>query len=448
MVAGELLAGEEKDCSPPSGAWCVKQAGSGGISMVLRRQERAAGRLAIEGGEPLYRGSHFRPHPIPPDGLAAAAAVLQSGRLFRYAGTEVAQLERQWAEYLGTRFALAVSSASSAIHLALLSTGLNPGDDVLVPAFTFSAVPSAVVHAGGRPVLVEVGADYRIDLDDLDARRTPRTSHLLLSHMRGHISDMDAIRAFCDRTGIVLIEDAAHALGVRWDGRYAGTMGRAGCYSFQSDKIINGGEGGLLITDDEEVIVRAALQSGCYERYWRQHGFGNARFAELQNRLPLYNARMTNLTAVLIAAQVAVLEDRILHCARNHAILTGILAESPHVWIPPRHPKERPVLDTIQFTLVGLSEAERREFARVLQMEGIGLSIFGLDPDNARAFWNWKYLGEMPRLPGTEAMLKATCDLRLPATLSADEVAAIGDVILEALDYVVAPPVLERRENR
>ncbi len=318
---------------------------------------------------------------------------------------------------------------------------------MLVPAFTFSAVPSAVVHAGGRPVLCEVGADYRIDLDDLEAKVSPRTRHLLLSHMRGHISDMDAIRAFCRRHEIVLIEDAAHALGVLWDGRHAGTMGHMGCFSFQSDKIINGGEGGLLITDDEDAIVRATLYSGCYERYWTQHGFGKAAFHALQNRLPLFNVRMTNLTAVLIGSQIAVLEDRILHCARNHAILTEILAESPHIWLPPRHPKERPVLDTIQFTLVGLSEAERREFGRAMQMEGVGLSIFGLDPDNARAFWNWKYLGETPHLPRTEAMLKATCDLRLPATLSGDEVAAIGDVILEALDYVVAP-ALKRRENR
>lgn len=401
--------------------------------------EIGARRLAAEGGEPLYAESHFRPHPIPDEGQAAAAAVLRSGRLFRYAGEEVTRLEQQLAAYLGVRFALGVSSASAAIHLALLSTGLKPGDGVLVPAFTFSAVPSAVVHAQGRVVLVEVGADYRLDLDDLAAKLTSRTRHLLLTHMRGHVSDMDAIRAFCAQNEVVLIEDAAHALGVLWDGRHAGTMGRVGCYSFQADKIINGGEGGLVATDDEDLIVRAALYSGCYERFWTQHGYGKERFLELQNQLPLYNVRMTNLTAVLIGSQIAVLEDRIERCAHNHRLLADILGASPHVWLPSRHPKVRPVLDTIQFTLVGLDESERRAFAHVMRQEGVGLGIFGLDPNNARAFWNWGYLGDLPRLPRTEEMLKATCDLRLPATLSADEVTAIGHVMLDALDYVAAP---------
>jgi dTDP-4-amino-4,6-dideoxygalactose transaminase len=417
--------------------------------MMVQSEMLPAGgqrRLAIEGGEPLYRGSHFRPHPIPEEGRAAAAEVLQSGRLFRYAGEEVTRMEHEWARYLGVRFALAVSSASSAIELALLSTGLRPGDDVLLPAFTFSAVPSATVHAGGRPILVEVGADYTIDFADLDARLTPRSRHLLLTHMRGHVCDMDAIRAFCAERKLLLIEDAAHALGVLWDGHPAGTMGLVGCYSFQSDKIINGGEGGLLITNDEDVIVRATLHSGCYERYWSQHGYGKLSFPELQRQLPLYNMRMTNLTAVLIASQIGVLEERVVQCARNHRLLTEILAGSPHVRLPPRHPKLRPCLDTIQFTLVGLDEAERREFARAVQMEGIGLTIFGLDPNNARAFWNWEYLGETPHLPRTEAMLKATCDLRLPATLASDEITAIGGVILDALDHATMHRREERRE--
>jgi perosamine synthetase len=393
-------------------------------------------RLAVEGGTPLYRGSHFRPHPIPAAGRVAANQVLRSGRLFRYAGDEVVHLERQFAQYLGVRFALAVSSASAAIHLALLATGLKGGDDVLVSAFTFSAVPSAVVHAQGRPVLVEVGANYRLDLADLEAKLTSRTRHLLLTHMRGHVADMDAIKEISARHGIVLIEDAAHALGALWDERYIGTLGHVGCYSFQSDKIINGGEGGLIVTDDEEVIVRATLYSGCYEKYWMQHGYGKSRFPELQKQVPLYNVRMTNLTAALISAQLDALEKRILVCARNHAALTDILSGSPYILLPPRPIKERAVLDTIQFTLAGLTEAERRAFVEVMQMEGVGLGIFGLDPDNARAFWNWEYLGKPPRLPQTEKMLAATCDLRLPATLAAQEVMSIGRVILDALAYV------------
>jgi dTDP-4-amino-4,6-dideoxygalactose transaminase len=136
------------------------------------------------------------------------------------------------------------------------------------------------------------------------------------------------------------------------------------------------------------------------------------------------------------------LEAPIRRCAENHALLVAILAESQNVILPPRPRQARPVLDTIQFTLAGLSEEQRREFARVLQLEGIGLTVLGLDPDNARAFWNRGFLGTPALLPRTEETLKATCDLRLPATLSSEEVAAIGEVILDALDYVTSERVV------
>ena len=147
---------------------------------------------------------------------------------------------------------------------------LPPGARVLIPAFTFAAVPSAVLHAGCVPVLVEVGDNYRVDLEDF-AAKLPGADAVLISHMRGHTSDMDAIIALADAAGMPVIEDAAHSLGTAWDGQNIGTLGEIGCFSFQSYKLINAGEGGILVTDDPEIAARAVIMSGAYEHNWKKH---------------------------------------------------------------------------------------------------------------------------------------------------------------------------------
>ena len=197
--------------------------------------------------------------------------LLASGDLFRYTAPEnapVALLEREFAKLLGTKYALAVSSCSAALFLSLLGLGLKPGTKVLIPGFTFAAVPSAVIHANCRPVLVEVGQNYRIDLEDFAARLTDEVGAVIISHMRGHTSDMDAIMALCDAAGVPVVEDAAHSLGTLWNGRNIGTLGRVGCFSFQSYKLINSGEGGILVTDDADLVARAVIMSGAYEHNW------------------------------------------------------------------------------------------------------------------------------------------------------------------------------------
>ena len=170
--------------------------------------------------------------PIPAAAMAEVERLLSSGDLFRYTapeGAPVALLEAEFAALLGTRYALAVSSCSAALFLALKALDLPRGAKVLIPAFTFAAVPSAVVHADCTPVLVEVGADFRIDLEDFRAKLDGADA-VLISHMRGHTSDMDRIMAECDARGLPVIEDAAHSLGTVWKGRNIGTIGRIGCF--------------------------------------------------------------------------------------------------------------------------------------------------------------------------------------------------------------------------
>ena len=148
---------------------------------------------------------------IPEAARSEIEALLSSGDLFRYradADSAVARFEREFAEFMGSPFALAVNSCSSAMFLALKAIGIAPGDKVLVPAFTFAAVPSSVVHAGGVPVLVEVAENYRIELDDFEARLADGATAVIISHMRGHTSDMDAIMRLCDARDVPVIEDA------------------------------------------------------------------------------------------------------------------------------------------------------------------------------------------------------------------------------------------------
>ena len=172
--------------------------------------------------------------PIPAAAREAIEALLQSGDLFRYTAPQdapVALLESEFAELLGAKYALAVSSCSAALFLSLKALGLPRDARVLIPGFTFAAVPSSVIHADCVPVLCEVGDNYRIDMADFEARIDDNISAVIISHMRGHTSDMDAIMALCDARNIPVIEDAAHSLGTTWHGRNIGTIGKIGCFS-------------------------------------------------------------------------------------------------------------------------------------------------------------------------------------------------------------------------
>ena len=222
--------------------------------------------------QPTRAPDVYQAEPIPEAARAEIERLLATGDLFRYTapeGSPVALLEAEFAAFMGTRYALAVSSCSAALFLAMRALDLKPGARVLIPAFTFAAVPSAVVHAGCQPVLVEVGTNYRIDIDDFHAKLDGADA-VLISHMRGHTSDMDAIMAAAEARGLPVIEDAAHSLGTLWSGRKIGTIGRIGCFSFQSYKLVNAGEGGMFVTDDPELAARAVIMSGAYEHNWKK----------------------------------------------------------------------------------------------------------------------------------------------------------------------------------
>ena len=369
--------------------------------------------------------------PIPDTAMAEVTRILQTGDLFRYTNEDspVALLEAEFAQKLGSKFALAVASCSAALFLSLKALGLPRDAKVLIPAFTFAAVPSAIVHAECIPVLCECGDNYRIDLDDF-AAKLPTVDAVIISHMRGHTSDMDAIMALCDAAGIPVVEDAAHSLGTTWSGRNIGTIGKIGCFSFQSYKLLNAGEGGIMITDDADIIARAIIMSGAYEHNWKKHPVLQEPFARWQNQLPLYNQRLNTLSAALIRPQLDELDRRVTDGRRNHDHVAAQLNSHPHLSVPDHLPPELRAPDSIQFNLNNLTETQIDTFQATTQDAGLNVQIFGRSSDNARAFWNWQFLEHTGDLPKTRAMLMKACDVRLPARLTLSDCDAVAAVIL------------------
>jgi perosamine synthetase len=358
--------------------------------------------------------------PIPPEGIARAVSIMQSGEIFRYCGSaetsEVALLEKEFAKYVGSSYALAVSSCSKAIQLALAASDVGPGSKVLVPGFTFSAVPSAVVLLGAEPVFVECTKDYRIDLEDLNAKIAPDIGVLLLSHMRGHIANMDEVIAMCTQNDVILVEDAAHALGCTWRGRQIGTFGKIGCFSFQSNKIVNAGEGGVLITDDERIMAKAICMSGAYEANYEKHDLPRSAFQEVRDRVPLDNVRMTNVTAAMARPQIGLVDSKAVRYREMYRYVKKGLEHISSIEFPLDHPEELRIPDSLQFRLKGIEKSKLHKFVGDVRAMGIPLTGF-FEKGNARAFGNWQYINR-PYLPRTEAAISGSCDMRLSSILT------------------------------
>ncbi len=385
------------------------------------------------------------PDPVPEAGIEAANKLLRDGRLFRYGEDrnslpEAAVFEEEFAAWLGCRYAVALNSGGGAIFLALKAAGVAPGDKVLVNAFTLAPVPGAVAHAGAQPVLVEVDRNYHIDLNDLDRKAADSGARvLLLSYMRGHIPDMDRLLEVCRRHDLILIEDCAHTMGARWDGRLSGTFGEVSCFSSQTFKHINSGEGGILATDDPDIAAKAILHSGSYMLY-AQH---RARpplevFERHKYDTPNFSMRMSSLSAALLRPQLAELETRIAAWRRIYRQLEGLLNRIDHITVPARSPKEDFVPSSLQFTLSGLTPEQIQGFLEDCDRHGVHIKWFGrAEPVGfTSTHHHWRYLEATQDLPGSESVLHGLCDLRLPSNLHAEDCATLARVLAESMAQV------------
>jgi dTDP-4-amino-4,6-dideoxygalactose transaminase len=406
----------------------------------------ASDRVAVASDGLWFGKDLSTPEPIPEDAIERAVELMRSGRLHRYGeqGTgypEPSLLEQEYAAYVGSKYCVAVSSCGASMFIALKALGVKAGDKVLTSTFTLSPVPGAIAHAGADAILVETSANYMTDMADLERKAaTSGAKVFLLSHMRGHIADLQAIRAVCDKYGIAIIEDCAHTMGAKWDGKHTGTWGKVGCYSAQTYKHINSGEGGLLVTDDEDVAAQAILMSGCYMMY-DQHILKPSEdvFERWKYRTPNFSLRMSNLAAALLRPQISQLADRGRRWNHIYATLERELTKAERVSIPARNAKEEFIASSIQFTL-DLTPNQIERFLKECNARGLYIKWFGTPTPVAFTsnYEHWHYLADKPQIPHSKAVLDQLMDLRTPLSLTEEDCILIGRIVYVASQLAVS----------
>ena len=390
-------------------------------------------------GVERFTGSFTQQEPIPEEGIAAALEVLRHGRLHRYntAPGEVAEtalLEEEFAAHVGARYCLALASGGAAMACALRALQVGPGDPVLSNAFTLAPVPGAIASLGARPVFVEVTEDLTIDLPHLERMaRATGAKVLLLSHMRGHVCDMEALVALCDRLGVRVIEDCAHTMGARWRGVPSGRHGAIGCYSTQTYKHMNSGEGGFLVTDDAELAARAILLSGSYMLYARHRAApGPEVFEGLKLDVPNVSSRMDNLRAAILRPQIGLLDDRRARWRVLYQAMEAGLAAVPGLRLIPRPQHEDYVGSSFQFLLPGWQGPQVAALVAACAARGVELKWFGAEEPLGftSRYAHWRYAGPEP-LPQSDRILAGLIDMRLPLTFTPEDVALIARIIAD-----------------
>lgn len=384
-----------------------------------------------------FEGSFTQQEPIPEAGIEAALAVMRHGRLHRYntvAGeiAETALLEEEFAAFTGARYCLAVASGGYAMGCALRALQVRAGEPVLTNAFTLAPVPGAIASVGARPIFVETTRNLTIDLAHLERMARETGARLLmLSHMRGHLADMDQLMGLCSRLGLTVIEDCAHTMGAAWNGLPSGRFGTIACYSMQTYKHMNAGEGGFLTTDDPELAARAVLLSGSYMLYGRHRAAPPAEvFERIRLDLPNVSGRMDNLRAAILRPQIAMLDDRRARWKALYQVLEKGLSNTAGIALTERPDAETYVASSFQFLLPDWEEPRVRAFVAGCAARGVELKWFGAPEPVAftSRYEHWRYADPQP-LPQTDKVLAGLIDMRLPLTFSTDDAALIARII-------------------
>ena len=399
-------------------------------------------------GPPLRFDKPFtQQEPIPELAIEAAVRVLRSGRLHRYntltpdAVSETAALEQEYAALQRCAYCIACASGGYAMQLSMRAAGVMHGDPVLTNAFTLSPVPGAIHALGGRPVLVETTDQLVIDLEDLaDKQRTSGARFLLLSHMRGHLADLHAIVRFCDATGVTLIEDCAHTMGASFDGTPSGNHGALACFSTQTYKHVNSGEGGLITTDDPQLAARLILMSGSYMLYERHLARPDTAVIEsLRGQMPNLSGRMDELRAAILRPQLALLGGNIERWNALHDRLTESLGDIAEVSLPRPHPHAHEVHSSFQLRLPGRDADSMRTLVARCAARGVELKWFGdsVARGYTSQYTHWHYAASDP-CPTTDRVLSTLLDLRLPLSFVPEDADTMATILREELALTAA----------
>lgn len=383
----------------------------------------------------IFTGNFTQQESIPEEGIQAAIEVMRSGRIHRYnvaegeAG-ETALLEKEFAEQLGVKYCLAVASGGYAMGAALRAMGVAPGAQVLTNAFTLAPVPGAIASVGAVPVFVGVTEDLVIDLDDLEAK-ADQADVLMLSHMRGHLCDMDRLMEICQANNLRVIEDCAHTMGASWRGKPSGLWGDMACYSTQTYKHVNSGEGGFLVSNDPELMARATMLSGSYMLFDRHLAAPAPEvFETIKYHTPNVSGRMDHLRAAILRPQLRNLDAQCKAWNLRYRVVDEGVADTPGLTRIHRPVEEYFVGSSIQFLLLDWDEDKIHEVIARCSKRGVELKWFGGKEPVAftSRYDSWRYAPSEP-MPKSDRVLKGVVDMRIPLTFSVEDCALIARII-------------------
>lgn len=364
-------------------------------------------KLAIYGGPKAKTTPNL---PMYPGGLEIGEEekrqvleVLDRKYLFRYYGPEnypskVREFELEFAKKVGSKHALAVNSCTSALITALVACGIGPGDEVIVTGYTFFASCASIVAAKAIPVIAEIDETLTMDPADIEKKITPSTKAILAVHMRGVPCDMDKIMAIAKKHNLKVIEDVAQAVGGTYKGKYLGTFGDCGCFSFQYHKTITAGEGGMVITDDSKIYDRCM---GYHDTAacWRPD-----RFAEQRYEGELFcgvNYRMSELTGAVMLAQLGKMDSLLAAMRRNQKRIIDQIKDTKGIKVRPVNDPDGDTGICLIFYLDNKDKVEK--FVDALNAEGIAAGgVFNAGIPDWHIYTHWKHVIEKktPTLEG------------------------------------------------
>ena len=339
-----------------------------------------------------------------PEEQAAVAEVLASGQMVQ--GPRTAEFERQFAQLCGVQEAIAVSSGTAAIHLALLAHGIGPGDEVITTPFSFAATANTIMLVGATPVFVDIEpATYNLDPSKIEAAITPKTKAIMPVHLYGHPAAIPEIQEIARQHDLILIEDACQAHAATYHGQPVGSFG-TGAFSFYATKNMTTGEGGMVTTNDAEIADKVRL--------WRSHGQRQRYVHEGIG----FNMRMTDIQSAIGLVQIQKLEGWTAQRVENAAVLTEQLKDV--VQTPITRPGYRHVFH--QYTI--RVPSDRDAFAAELQRRGIGTGVHYPKPIHQQPYY--QQLGFTGSFPVAEAAAQQVLSLPIHPAVSAADLETIA----------------------
>jgi len=355
--------------------------------------------------------------------------VLRSGNLTGRVseGGMVAEFEKLFSKFLGTKYAVAVSSGTAALHASLLALGVGPGDEVIVPSFTFSATCNVVLHVGARPVFVDIDLDtYTMNPNEVKKALTSKTKAIIPVHLYGHPADMKPIKEAAEEEGIYVIEDAAQAHGAEYSGVKVGGIGHLGCFSFYPTKIITTGEGGMVVTNDDELAERVRMirnqgEKGNYETILLGH-----------------NWRLPETNAAIGVAQMKKIDEFLAKRRRNAAYLTELLGSINGLVLPFEKGAVRHAWNTYTVRLEN-RRLKRDDVVSLIRKLGVGATVYYPVPVHQTPLYKERGYSNV-LLPNTELASKTVFSLPVHPSMTKEDVEAVALAVKRSLDALAPSP--------